>query len=206
MKTLSVIIPYKVDRGWLKEAIYSVEQQETQHDIQLILAKGNGNWPTNFNAGLKEAKGEYIKYLHEDDMLMQHAAERIIHHFEVSECDFLHGKAVEFWQGLNNTRVYTPSMKYPLFHDLLDRNVIHSVTTAYKREVFEKVGYMSEDDRMYSFEEYEFHLRLLQAGCEISYIDEVIGQYRRHPKQIIRTVDAISRSVNREEMLNKFRK
>ncbi len=50
-KRVTVIIPYNKDRGWLKEAVNSVPK-----DCQLILSKGDGNWPENFNKALIRQK------------------------------------------------------------------------------------------------------------------------------------------------------
>ena len=52
MKDITVIIPYKEDRGYLQQAIDSVPE-----GCQLLLAKGNGTWPQNFNKVLPQATG-----------------------------------------------------------------------------------------------------------------------------------------------------
>jgi len=193
---ITVIIPYKEDRGWLKEAIASVPK-----DVQLIVSQGDGNWPQNFNKALPRATGDYIKYLHEDDLIpgdsLRYAAEEI---YETG-VDFLHGNAWEFYGNSDTNNFYVPKIATPTFAQLMKHNVIHSATTMYRRDVFEKVGLFNEDPKMYSFEEYEFNLRCLKAGLKIGYLCLPLGKYRRHPKQIIRTVDKQMRNINREEML-----
>ncbi len=54
--SVTVIIPYKIDRGWLKDAIESVPR-----GVQLLVSQGEGNWPANFNKVLNQAKGEIPK-------------------------------------------------------------------------------------------------------------------------------------------------
>jgi hypothetical protein len=196
---VTVIIPYKVDRGWLRDAIKSVPDY-----IQLILSQGDGNWPQNFNKALPKAKGEFIRYLHEDDMLTSNCiCDSVV---GLKSVDFIHGNAIEIHQRTGKQVNWIPLYKTPTVTDLLRKNVIHSVTTMYRREVFEKLGGFNEDPKMYSFEEYEFHLRCLAAGFKIGYVDSFLGYYRRHPKQIIRTVDQRQRQICREELVTSYNK
>lgn len=199
MKKVTVIIPYKEDRGWLKEAIDSVPS-----DVELILSKGDGNWPQNFNKALGQATGDYIKYLHDDDILAPHSISTCVHYLEQTGFDFVHGKAVEFYDDRSTRNIYTPAVKFPLLNDLLCKNVIHSCTTMYRREIFEKIGGFNEDPKMYSFEEFEFNLRVLKEGFKIGYIDKVLAYYRRHSRQIIRTVDKDIRNINRKALIKTY--
>ena len=200
MAKVTVIIPYKEDRGWLKDAIASVPK-----DVQLIVSQGNGNWPQNFNKALKEATGDYIKYLHEDDMLTPNCIRDSIAALYIQEVDFIHGQAYEIY--LNTGRklgLYIPPIKSPTSHDLLKKNVIHSATTMYKRVIFDKIGGFNEDDKYKSFEEFEFNLRCLKAGFEIGYSDNPLAYYRRHTKQCIRTVDIQQRKKYRQELVSSY--
>lgn len=197
---VSIIIPYNRDRGFLKEAIASVDQ----NNYQLILSKGDGNWPTNFNKGLKEATGDYIKYLHEDDLLSFYCIKDSIEAMESQKVDFIHGNAIEINQQTKTERVYKPRNKFPDLWQLLNHNSIHSATTMYRREIFETIGGFNESDKCKSFEEFEFNLRVLKAGFKIGYVDSVLAFYRRHPNQIIRTVDTMQRRKNRQELVNSY--
>ena len=58
---VTIIIPYKTDRGWLQEAINSVPSW-----AQLLVSQGEGSWAQNFNKVLPQATGDYIKFLQED--------------------------------------------------------------------------------------------------------------------------------------------
>jgi glycosyltransferase involved in cell wall biosynthesis len=196
---VTVIIPYKTDRGWLKDAIVSVPM-----NVQLIVSQGKGNWPQNFNKALSQATGDFIKYLHEDDMLTVNCIEDSLKTFESSGCDFIHGNAIELENG-TYYKLYKPMILIPTFDNLLKTNSIHSATTMYRRWVFEKLGTFSEDNRYYSFEEFEFNLRLLKGGLKIGYCNQSLAFYRRHPRQIIRTVDKQKRKENRQELINMYK-
>jgi glycosyltransferase involved in cell wall biosynthesis len=199
-KVVTVIIPYKEDRGWLKEAVLSVPD-----GVELILSQGEGNWPQNFNKALKEATGDYIKYLHEDDMLTPNCIEDSVRAIEEQNVDFIHGNAVELFVSNGNQFLKKPFITNPTLQNLKKKNVIHSATTMYRREVFETVGLFNESNKVKSFEEYEFNLRCLKAGLKIGYCDSTLAVYRRHPKQIIRTVDNVERKHNRNKLLNEYR-
>lgn len=198
---VTVIIPYKKDRGWLNQAIKSVPD-----NVQLILSQGEGNWPQNFNKALNQATGDYIKFLHEDDFLAPLGIEHSVAAFNEG-ADFIHGCVIELHEHANNKQIiWKPQIISPNLHSLLRKNTIHSASLMYKREIFERLGGFNEDPKMYSFEEFEFNLRCLKAGFKIGYCDKVIAFYRRHPNQIIRTVDIQSRKKHRSELVNKYLK
>jgi GT2 family glycosyltransferase len=197
---ISIIIPYKIDRGWLKEAVASVPPE-----VELILSQGDGNWPQNFNKGLKKATGDLIKFLHEDDMLTPNSIQDSIDCFSHMDVDFIHGNVFEMYMNAGRKLgIYKPCLHTPTLQDLLKKNVLHSATLMYRREVFEKLGGFNESDKMYSFEELEFNLRVLQAGFKIGYVNQPLAIYRRHPKQIIRTCNIQERKQNRQELINKY--
>lgn len=199
MSKVTVIIPFKEDRGWLQQAIESVPK-----NVQLILSQGEGSWPQNFNKALGEATGDYIKYLHDDDLLTINCINESLAALWFQECDFIHGNAIEIFQNSKNNRVYIPSIKIPTLKDLLIRNVIHSTTTMYSRKIFDQIGGFSENPKYFSFEEYEFNLRCLKAGFKIGYVDSVLAYYRRHSQQIIRNVSKITRRENRNELIQMY--
>ena len=201
MKTITIIIPYNKDRGYLQEAINSVPKR---NDVELLIMQGNGLWPENFNKALHFATGDYIKWLHEDDQLLPGAIDLYFKAFEDNNIDFVHGNAFEMHQGTNEKKLWTPAIKIPTLVQMLQKNHIHSSTLMYRKEVFEVVGQMNESPKVYSFEEFEFNLRCLEYGLSIGYIDVPLSIYRRHPKQIIRTVDADERTRNRNNLLEKY--
>ena len=194
-KKVTVIIPYKKDRGWLQNAIASVPA-----DVQLIVSQGEGNWPANFNKVLSQAEGDYIRYLHEDDMLLPNCIEDSVKAMEEQNVDFIHGNAVELSQDTNKQRRYIPRVTHPTMEDLMVKNVIHSTTTMYRKEVFEKIG--SFDESLNNQEEYEFNLRCLKAGFKIGYCNSFLAVYRRHPAQKVR-VTTKNEIRKEKELVNK---
>ena len=200
-KKVTVIIPYNIDRGWLKDAVASVPDS-----VQLILSQGEGNWPQNFNKVLDEAEGDYIKYLHEDDMLTPNCIADSVKAIESQKVDFIHGNAVNHSQNSGRDKVWVPPVKIPTLPQLLAKNTIHSATTMYRREVFEKVGRFNETDLVRAFEEYEFNVRCLQMGMKIGYCPSTLAIYRRHPDQLIKKVSKVTRQTNKKKAIEKIGK
>lgn len=185
---VTVIIPFKEDRGYLKEAINSVPQS-----CQLILAKGTGTWPQNFNKVLPDAKGEFIKYLHDDDILTENCISDSI--AAMSGCDFIHGNA---YQMRDKVTEWKPPIKKPTLQEMIKRNVLHSATLMYRRSVFDKVG--SFDETLKTCEEYEFNLRCLAAGLKIGYSDNFLAYYRFHPQMKTQTINEQRRNIDRQKI------
>ena len=194
-RMVTVIIPYKEDRGWLQDAINSVPT-----GVQLLLGEGDGNWPANFNKMLPKAKGKYIRYLHEDDMLSVNCIEDSLQTFKETEADFIHGCAEEFYSYRPDKWIKRPTKTHPTLIDMLEKNFIHSATLMYKRKVFEKLG--GFDETLNTAEEYEFSLRCLKAGLKLGYCPTVLAHYRRHPMQKVRVVSR-SAKINEREMVRK---
>jgi len=192
-KKATVIIPYKTDRGWLQQAVNSVPE-----GVQLLVSQGEGNWPANFNKVLDQAEGDYIRYLHEDDMLTPNCIDDSILAIEQQKVDFIHGNAIEIWEGSSKTRTYIPPVTHPKLKDMLQKNYIHSATLMYRREIFEKLGGFNE--KLNTAEEYEFNLRCLKAGFKIGYCNTNLAYYRRHSLQKVRVVSARDRMIEREQV------
>jgi hypothetical protein len=194
---VTIIIPYKVDRGWLREAVSSVPQS-----CQLIVSQGEGNWPANFNKALPAVKGKYIKFLHEDDMLTPNCIEDSIKTMEEQNADFIHGNVFELRMG-SGTKINWKAKKQKVtLKDLLEKNYIHSASLMYKKEIFDKIGGFNET--LNTSEEYEFNLRCLEAGFKLGFCLTNLAIYRRHPAQKVRTVSMENKAQERHKVRKSF--
>jgi glycosyltransferase involved in cell wall biosynthesis len=173
---VSIIIPYSIDRGYLDIAIESVKKQ-TYSNIELLIQNDNVNVSTNINNGIKRAKGEYIKYLCEDDYLTPNSITDSVK--AMQGFDFIHGVANNIHGAF--TQVQKPRINHPSINDMLFNNVIHGGTLMYRKDVFDKVGYF--DESLTCAEEYELNLRCLDFGLKLGYTDNILYNYRRHDAQ-----------------------
>ena len=196
---VTVIIPYNKDRGWLKDAISSIPD-----GVQLLLSKGDGHWGQNFNKVLPQAEGDYIRWLHEDDMLTPNSVNDAVDAIETQGSDFIHGNAIELHMNSGISNIWKPKKTNITLKDLLQKNFIHSATLLYKREVFDKVGGFDESAKTFTLEEYEFNLRCLKAGLKLGYCNSELAIYRRHNEQLIRTLNQAQKRINKGELLKRY--
>jgi len=183
MEKVSIIIPFKEDRGYLKEAIKSVENQ-SYSNIELILSQSNQGVSYNLNRGIEKATGDFVKYLCDDDRLPERSIEFSVAAFKEQGFQrvvhFIHGNAINFFPD-GKTESWFPSVHEPNLFEMLRNNQIHGGTLMYKRSVFDRFGLFNEC--LWTGEEYEFNLRILSKGAVIGYCDEFLYEYRRHSGQ-----------------------
>lgn len=184
---VSIIIPYSKDRGYLKQAIDSVYKQTYDGRIEILLSESPNNVSYNINVGVKQAKGDYIKYLCDDDFLTTNSIKDSVE--AIQGFDFIHGVANNVFK--THTHVQYPRLKRPTLNDMLESNVIHGGTLMYRREVFEKIGLF--DESLTCAEEYDFNLRCLKFGMKLGYTDKILYNYRRHDEQ-----KSLGKGVNQE--------
>ena len=172
----SVIVPYNVDRGYLAECKRSILAQVTQHSFELVLAKGDGTVGQNFNAGLKRAKGKYIKIIAEDDLLTPNCIEDLVNGIEAQQVDWVCANAVNFYPDGDEVEFHSVPQSLT---DALGRYRIHGLTTLYRRSVLVGIGGMNES--LYTGEEFDMHLHLMRVGLTLGYVDAVVGRHRVWP-------------------------
>ncbi len=215
--TVSIIIYYDVDRGWLNEAIRSVRQQKYDGKIELILSTGNGSASANLNEGIKKAKGEYLRYLSEDDLLPQYSIHCSVLQFKENNADFIHGKAINFFgypviyddghiSFSGRVDKQEPKLRYPTLEDLTERNVIHGGTVMYKTSLLQSFNKPFDED-LTCAEEYDLNMKLLKNGATLDYCNEVLYFYRRHDKQksLGKGIDQIERAKKIQEIIGRYK-
>ena len=176
MSLISVIIPYNIDRGYLGEALNSIHQQ-TYKDFEIILSHSEHSGGYNMNRGIEKAKGEYLKYLCEDDILTPNCLKDSLD--AIQGFDFIHGRGVNLHQNGVETP-YTMTNPYAQLSSMLEQNGINGGTTLYRTEIFNKVKW---DEELFTGGEYDFNLKLLSLGYKLGFCDKVLYKYRRHDLQ-----------------------
>ena len=170
---VSIIIPYNEDRGYLAAAKQSAEAQEFKGSFEVILSHSPGSLGTNSNQGLKSAKGTYIKFLSEDDLLPRDSIQLLFDHLTLTQADWAFANAINIVDGIE-TLIKSSEAK------LLKGNVIHGGSTMYKTQVLIAAG--AYDETLWTAEEHELHLRLLMNKATHSYLDKTTYIYNQHPK------------------------
>jgi len=199
---VSVIIPYNFDRGWLRNAIESVERQNYEGEIELIIEHGQVNVSTNLNRGIAKATGKYIRYLSEDDTLPTDSIKLSVEFMESNNLYFMHADALTTKGG--RTIRQQPLVRNPSLAQMIYRNVIHGGTVMYRADVLKQFPF---DESLSCGEEYDVNLRLLKNGFELGYLPRVNYYYRRHDKQKSLGKDAnqIARREEIEMIKNRYK-
>lgn len=204
---VSVIIPYDKDRGYLGQAIESIEKQ-TYGNIELILSCSDNTVGININNGIKVSSGKYIKYLSEDDILPENSIIDSLNTIMQGDFDFIHGNCENFFDD-GTIELHIPSIINPTKNDLIEKNILHGGSLMYNERIFFKYGLFAED--LWTAEEFEFNLRILSAGARLGYCNSVLYKYRRHESQKsiatgpLDTEYQIRRMEVKEAIKNKYR-
>jgi len=174
---VSIIIPYDIDRGWLNEAIESVNAQ-TYPNIELIISQSDKGVSYNLNDGIMKATGTYVKYLCEDDKLTPRSIELSVQAMKGN--DLIHGNSLILGH-TGKLSLFVPLDKHPTLTQMIHNNRIHGGTLMYRRDVFERFGYF--DESLWTGEEYDFNMMLLSKGAKLGYCGAALYVYRRHEQQ-----------------------
>lgn len=175
---ISVIIPYDKDRGFLKQCIESVESQSG--DFEIVLAHSDKSVAYNFNRGLDKAKGEFCKFVTEDDYLPPGALEYLLE--GINGFPWVCANAIQL--EVDREWIYKPgdySDNFLTFDENVKTNRIHGGTTLYRTEILRSIGGM--DETLWTGEEYDMHLRLFSIGAMPGYIDKEVYCHRLWPGQ-----------------------
>jgi len=199
---VSIIIPYRTNRGYLSQAIKSIHAQNYPGAIEIIQSNHDQGVSFNINRGIEKASGEFIKYLCEDDWLPVNSIKDSVE--GIQGHDFIHGKAYGYF----NQRTiipYEPKIKYPTLEQNATKNVIHGGSLMYRKSVFQRIGMF--DESLDCAEELEMNLRCLQSGMSIGYVDKFLYYYRRHEEQksLGHGVNQSVRLIKINNIYNRFR-
>lgn len=197
-KTISVIIPSYKYAHYLKECVDSVKAQTYPvHEIIVVsdgspdntvevckelgvrcIEKENGGLSSARNVGIKEATGEYIMCLDADDKLLPGAIEE---HMKMADINVIAQCALmEFG---DRYVVMVPTTPTGL-ERIMQSNTIFC-NAVFHKSMWEKVGGYDESETMRAgYEDWEFWIRLLEAGCIVRTSDFIALRYRMHEGQM----------------------
>ena len=197
---VSIIIPYNIDRG-IDKAIESVVAQTYDGKIEIILSQSEHNVSYNINRGVEMARGEFIKYLCDDDWLTPNSIEWSVNAMKGN--DFIHGNSFNVFP--TRTESYKPKHINPTLEQMAFQNVIHGGTLMYRKDVFKKIGLF--DESLTCAEEYDFNLRCLKQGLKLGYVDKFLYNYQRHDNQksLGKGVDQVARQLKIKAIQDKWK-
>jgi glycosyltransferase involved in cell wall biosynthesis len=130
------------------------------------------------NKGFKQATGEIIAWLNSDDIYLPHALQRVADFFEQQpDIDVIYG---DYHLIDEQGEVLLQKQEIPFDYDILlyGLDYISQPTTFFRRRVLEKVGYL--DEALHYGLDWEYWLRMAQAGCRFAYLPHYLAATRWH--------------------------
>ena len=210
---ISVIVPvYNVDRIYLEECVESVlnqsysnfelvlvddcsSKEETKNTlkeysknkkIKVVYRKKNGHISEATNTGIKEAKGEFISLLDNDDVLDKDALYYVVDALNKNKkLDMIYTDEDKIYF---NGEYYFPHFKPDFSPDtLLSSNYICHFTTLRKAIVDEIGGFRSEYN---GSQDYDLFLRFTEKTNHIYHIPKILYHWRMIPSSTAASGDS----------------
>jgi len=183
----------EICRNWIKE------NEERFVRTELITVEKNTGIPANCNRGLYAAKGEWVKYIAGDDLLIEFCISKNIDYvYYNTNVKIVYSNM--FSQTSNNEKiVITPPKKIKnatyiaKYKYLLKENWISAPTVFLNRKTLIKTNGFNEKYSM--IEDYPMWLKLFSFNTPIGYLDENTVVYRENPNSL--TNDRIGKTRKR---------
>ncbi len=219
---------------YLKDALESVRRQHPGHLLELIavddgstdatldilkragqdvpiriIEHRNGNWVAGTNAGLEAARGEFVSFLHQDDLWYDGClSERSRLREMYADADFIthpsifvgpDGRRLGRWSfpfGRNRSGIIS---RRRFLEVLLVQNVMAIPSVTFRRSLFRDVGRMAED--MWFLSDWQYWARLGAAAREIVVSPKFLSAFRLHAGS-----QTLCRSDREDDLRSQYRR
>jgi glycosyltransferase involved in cell wall biosynthesis len=201
MPEITIIITAYKDRGWIEDAILSAKNQ-TFRDYDIMFVSDGNPWLENYatssgipficypksnyasmvNNAVTEAKGNWIKILHDDDLLTETCLEDL--YGARGGADLVYGNAFVFNNNdKENYNIYQPPANVELRMLLpITSCPVNFEAELFLREAFLAIG--GFDTNLGYSEDYDLLINWLDKGYKVTYCDKNVVWYRHHERQI----------------------
>lgn len=154
----------------------------------LITAKENTGIPANCNRGYRLAKGEWIKGIAGDDILVENSLASFVNTYKSNNLIFI-GSCKKFFVNKEGKKFFDknviPDKRQLSFYDMgvacqyrymLFESPVITPAVLIRKKVFDEVGYFDEKYRY--IEDYPFWFKCVSLGYKIAFSDVLIVYYR----------------------------
>jgi GT2 family glycosyltransferase len=184
----------------------------------LITSPKNTGIPANCNRGLKDAQGDWIKYIAGDDLFIESCIDELISFADthpnaliISANMYIYNNHIrpDSFSGIKdfsniqfNKEGTTATAQYYI---LLRGYSINSPTLIFNKSVFENVGVFDED---MPYEDWPYMLKCTKTGYKIYFLKKCIVNYRKYNKSMSNSLkenEAVNDSFWKERIIyNKY--
>lgn len=168
-------------RDWIEK------NKERFESTKVVVAPKNRGISANYNQGMDNCTGEYIKEIAGDDMLLPNCVEDYVHFAtEHPDAYFCFGRAIVFDGNEERRKHYEQFFRYEnyqlspeeQYRSLLEEgNFICSATFFFNREKMIELG-IRNDERIPMMEDYPKWINILDKGGKLSFLDKEVVKYR----------------------------
>jgi GT2 family glycosyltransferase len=166
--------------------VESFAASHPDHRVEFTRLEQNGGVSVARNAGIKAAKAEVLAFLDPDDIWTQDHLERhMLAREGKDEPLMVTASKVGIFQDGNGLQVdmlwgYSAweQQVFPL--SLAMRNAMNPSASLVPKALVESVGGFDEDRALQHTEDWDLWLRLVEAGAEFVFVNEMTGYYRQH--------------------------
>ena len=151
--------------------------------IQYFKFHNNGVIAASRNKGISMAKGEWIALLDSDDWWTSDKLQCCICRINPGVDVIYHDLKIVRKNASLFQRKYvkTRQLKKPVFRDLLvNDNAISNSSVIVRKKIIDKIGGLSEDQKMIGSEDFNYWLRIAQLTDNFLYIPKFLGFYQIH--------------------------
>lgn len=145
-------------------AIKVISQENTGH----VIAR---------NTGLRSANGDIVGFIDQDDVWPEGRIPRMLPFLVEDGYDYVRGKTLLFGERIQQD---TPIFRYANIGACL-----------YRASVIERVGLF--DEMMDAGEDFDWHVRIEEAGCKEKRIEDITLLYRQHTTNLSHTDGFLAR-------------
>lgn len=157
-------------------------------DAKFISAEKNGGIPANCNQGLNNSRGEFIKLIAGDDLLLPRCVELFLEAVAGNPDASCFASDMYAMQGDMVSKKYSilrhrfPKNASKQLDNFIKYGPIPGPALFFRTDALRQVG--GYDERYRGFEDYPMYIKLTSAGYYFVVIDNSSVLYREHPESI----------------------
>jgi len=200
-QTYSALDIIAVNDGSTDETPKLLERQAECDPRVRLVHQANRGLPAARNAGLRQARGEFVCFLDADDVLLPDKIEKQVRYLrdnpstDLVYSDYLIGDDRLEWTGLVAARM----PRCELIEAYARKNWFAPMVPLLRRRLIERVGEF--DETLRASEDWDYWIRCAEAGGIFGYLPGPIAIYRTHASQMHN--DSARMFANGKRVLNK---
>lgn len=160
------------------DGTFSLIKDYRDSRVRFFRIHNNGIIAASRNKGIREAQGEWICFLDSDDWWTENKLESCVPYLQ--GYDIIYHDLYIFKKDRiihRNNKKMLLSKEHFMEEILLGENPIANSSVVIRKQIVDKVGFLTEDVRLVTVEDIDYWLRVLQTTSRVKYIALQLGYY-----------------------------